>query len=251
MKCKSEQEIEILAEGGKKLAQIMQELVLVCKPGVSSQDLDQQAEEKILKIGGKPSFKGFGPVGQEFPSTMCISPNDMVVHGIPSKDFIFKEGDLIGLDIGMEYKGLFTDHAITVPIGKISEEAKKLLQVTKECLQLAIDQSQINNHLGDIGYAVQKYAEDLGYGVVRKLTGHGVGYEVHEEPTIPNYGIQGKGEVLQEGAVLALEPMINIGTDNVKTAKDGWGIVTADNKLSAHFEHTIAVTKDGPRILTI
>jgi methionyl aminopeptidase len=251
MKLKTTEEIEILTEGGAKLAQIMRELVEMCQPGTSSLDLDKSAEEKILSIGGRPSFKGFGPVGEEFPATLCISPNDMVVHGIPSEELTFKEGDLIGIDIGMEYKGLYTDHAVTVPIGEISQEAKELLEITKKCLQIAIDKAQVGNHVGDVGYAVQKHAEDAGYGVVRKLTGHAVGYAVHEEPRIPNYGSVGEGEVLEEGAVLALEPMINIGTHDVKTATDGWGIVTADNKLAAHFEHTVVVTKNGPKILTI
>jgi len=173
------------------------------------------------------------------------------VHGIPYKDLEFKEGDLVGLDIGMEYKGLFTDHAITVPIGKITDENKKLLKVTKECLQLGINIAQVGSHLGDIGYAIQKHAQENGFGVVRSLTGHGVGYAVHEDPKIPNYGKPDKGEELKQGAVLAIEPMINLGTYDVKTGDDNWGVVTADKKQSAHFEHTIVVTKDGPKILTI
>jgi len=251
MKEKSEQEIKILAEGGSKLAQIMRELSNMCVSGASAADLDEYAEKAILKLGGKPSFKGFGPVGQEFPNTLCVSPNEIVVHGIPYKDLEFKEGDLVGLDIGMEYKGLFTDHAITVPIGKITDENKKLLKVTKECLQLGINSAQVGSHLGDIGYAIQKHAQENGFGVVRSLTGHGVGYAVHEDPKIPNYGKPDKGEELKQGAVLAIEPMINLGTYDVKTGDDNWGVVTADKKQSAHFEHTIVVTKDGPKILTI
>ncbi|MBU2575523.1 type I methionyl aminopeptidase [Patescibacteria group bacterium] len=251
MKLKSKYEIKILAEGGAKLAQIMRELVKMCKVGARASELDEYAEKRIIELGGKPSFKGFGPVGQEFPNALCVSPNDMVVHGIPHKDLKFKEGDLIGLDVGMEYKGLFTDHAVTVPIGKISDDAKRLLAVTEECLKIGIEQAQIGNRLGDIGFAIQKHAEDEGFGVVRKLTGHAVGYEVHEEPKIPNYGNRGQGEELKEYAVLAIEPMINLGTYDVKTAYDNWGVVTADKKQAAHFEHTIAVTKQGPKILTI
>lgn len=251
MKEKTDKEIKILAEGGAKLAQIMRELVKMCDVGARASELDEYAEKRITELGGKPSFKGFGPVGQEFPNALCVSPNDMVVHGIPHKDLEFKEGDLIGLDVGMEYKGLFTDHAVTVPVGKISDDAQRLLEVTKECLKIGIDQCKDGNHLGDIGHAIQNHAQTKGFGVVRKLTGHAVGYSVHEDPKIPNYGKAGKGEELKIGAVLAIEPMINLGTDDVKTAQDGWGVVTADNNLAAHFEHTVAITKDGPRILTI
>jgi len=250
MKEKTEKEIKILAEAGAKLAQIMRELVKMCKVGVKASELDEYAEKRITELGGKPSFKGFGPVGQEFPNALCVSPNEMVVHGIPHKDLEFKDGDLVGLDVGMEYKGLFTDHAVTVIVGSASDDAQRLLKVTQECLKIGIEQCKVGNHLGDIGFAIQKHAEDKGFGVVRKLTGHAVGYSVHEDPKIPNYGKQGKGEELKQGAVLAIEPMINLGTHDVKTADDSWGVVTADNKLAAHFEHTVAVTKDGPRILT-
>jgi len=251
MRFKTVEEIEILAAGGKKLAQIMRELCAMCQPGANAAQLDKEAEDRIIKAGGKPAFKGFGTAGQEFPNTLCVSPNEMVVHGIPHKDLEFKEGDLIGLDLGMEYKGLFTDHAVTVGIGNISPEARRLLSVTKECLDLAIKQAIAGNRLGDIGYAVQARAEAEGFGVVSKLVGHGVGHEVHEEPRVPNYGKPGAGEEILEGMVLAIEPMINLGTPDVQTADDGWGIVTADGRLAAHFEHTVAITKEGPRILTI
>ena len=248
---KTQEEIKILQEGGTKLAQIMRELCDMCEQGISALELDKEAEERIIKAGGKPSFKGFGQAGQEFPNSLCVSPNETVVHGIPSHDLIFKDGDLIGLDLGMEYKGLFTDHAVTVPIGKVSDEANRLLQVTKECLDLAIGQVRVGNHLGDIGHVVQEHAEKEGFSVVRKLVGHGVGHGVHEEPRVPNYGQPGKGGEIEEGMVLALEPMVNLGTHDVQTADDGWGIVTADSKLAAHFEHTVAATKDGPLVLTI
>ena len=232
------------------MAEILQELAALCQPGRTAAELDMEAEKRIRAAGGEPSFKNFGPLGKEFPASLCVSPNEMVVHGIPHDQLVFKEGDLVGLDLGMKYKGLYTDHAITVAVGKISPEAEKLIAITKECLRLGIEEARPGNRLGDIGFAVQKYAEEQGYGVVRTLTGHAVGYAVHEEPRVPNYGEAGKGEELKIGAVLAIEPMINLGTHEVKTADDGWGIITADNKLSAHFEHTIAVTKDGPLILT-
>ncbi|OJI07573.1 type I methionyl aminopeptidase [bacterium CG10_46_32] len=251
MKPKTPQEIEILAEGGHILARIMKELVRKCVVGAHAADLDLYAEAEILKAGGTPSFKGFGNPGEEFPNTVCVSPNDMLVHGIPHADLVFKKGDLIGLDIGMKYKGLYTDHAMTVPVGDISEADERLLVVTRECLDRGIAQARVGNHLGDIGYAVQSYAEELGYGVIRALTGHAVGYGVHEEPRIPNYGKPGEGEKIIEGAVLAIEPMIAIGTHTIKTADDGWGVVTTDGSAAAHFEHTVVVTKNEPRILTI
>jgi methionyl aminopeptidase len=250
MRVKSKKQVEMLAEGGHILADIMRELIKCAKVGTTAAELDTYAEEKIEKAGGKPSFKGFGKPGEEFPNALCVSPNDMLVHGIPYKDLKFKQGDLIGLDIGMEYKGLFTDHAVTVPIGKVSDEDKRLLTITQECLRVGIEQAQVGNHVEDIGFAVQTYAEDLGYGVIRRLTGHAVGFSVHEEPRVPNFGKKGKGEELTEGAVLAIEPMIARGTHEVKTADDGWGVETTDGKNAAHFEHTVAVTRNGPRILT-
>lgn len=250
MKLKTEKEIEIIAEGGHILAEIMQVLVAMCKPGVTAAELDTKAEKLIRQAGGEPSFKNFGPLDQEFPASLCVSPNEMVVHGIPYDHLIFKEGDMVGLDLGMKYKKLFTDHALTVPVGQISPEAEKLIAAAKECLRLGIEAAQPGNHIGDIGAAVQQYAEGLGYGVVRILTGHAVGYAVHEEPRVPNFGVPGEGPELKPGLVIAIEPMINIGTEEVATADDGWGIITADEKLSAHFEHTIAVTKNGPRVLT-
>lgn len=250
MKLKTPEEIEILAAGGHLLAEILADLAKMCKIGVSAAELDKLAEEKIGQVGGEPSFKNFGPIGKEFPASLCVSPNEMLVHGIPYKELVFKDGDLIGLDLGMKYKGLFTDHAVTVAVGKVSDEALRLLEVTKECLRRGIEAAQVGNHLGDIGQAVQSYAESQGYGVVRKLTGHAVGYGVHEEPKVANYGKACEGEELKVGAVLAIEPMINIGGHDVKTADDGWGVVTADGSLAAHFEHTVAVTENGPLVLT-
>lgn len=250
MKLKSEKEIEILAEGGHLLAEILAKVAAMCQAGVAAADLDAEAEKLILACGAEPSFKNFGIIGQEFPASLCVSPNEMLVHGIPRKELVFKEGDLVGLDLGMKYKGLFTDHAVTVGVGKISDAARKLLEVTEECLRLGIIAAQPGNKVGDIGAAVQQYAEGLGYAVVRALTGHEVGYAVHEDLRVPNFGEARTGAKLAPGLVIAIEPMINIGTHEVLTASDGWGIVTADGSLAAHFEHTVAITKDGPRILT-
>ncbi len=245
---KTAEEIETLAVGGAKLAQIMQEVVARCVVGASAGELDAYAEKRIREEGGIPSFKGFGPKGEEFPNALCVSPNDMVVHGIPYEDLIFQKGDLIGLDLGMEYEGLFTDHAITVAIGTVSEDAQKLIEVTKKCLAVGVQAAQVGNTIGDIGHAVEEQAK--GFGIVRNLVGHGVGHAVHEEPRVPNYGKKGSGDALQEGMVLAIEPMITLGGDAIATADDGWGVVSRDGSLTAHFEHTIAITKKGPRVLT-
>lgn len=251
MKLKTAEEIEILATGGAELARIMRALSGMAVCGARASDLDAFAEQAIRDFGGAPSFKGYGGKGSEFPNALCVSPNDMVVHGIPYEDLVFQEGDIIGLDLGMEYKILFTDHAITVPIGKISAEAQMLLAVTKECLKIGITKAVVGNHIGDIGHAVQTYAEQHGYGVVRQLTGHGVGHAVHEEPHVPNFGKKGSGEKIVAGMVLAIEPMVTIGTHEVATHADGWGIVSKDNTLAAHFEHTVAITEKGNRILTM
>ncbi len=250
MKPKTKKDIKILTEGGARLAQVMRELSKMCFPGTIASDLDSYADERIKKLGGKPSFKGFGPVGREFPNALCVSPNETVVHGIPHRNLEFKEGDLVGLDLGMEYKGLFTDHAITVPIGNISPENLHLLNVAKECLSKGIKYAIPGAYIGDIGHAIQEHAEKAGLGVVRKLSGHGVGYAVHESPMIPNYGSPSEGEKIVTGAVLAIEPMITLGSFDIEISEDGWGVVTCDSKPSAHFEHTIVVTKTGPKILT-
>jgi len=247
---KTPEEIEIIAEGGKLLHDILQKTAELVKPGVSTWELNEFAEEMITKVGGRPSFKGYGPKKNPFPAGLCTSINDVVVHGIPSKDAILKSGDIVGLDIGMEYKGLYTDHAITVGVGTVSDKAKKLMEVTKKSLDLAIKEVRPGAKIGDIGYAIQTTAERAGFNAVRALVGHGVGYEVHEDPAVPCYGKKGTGETLQEGMVLAIEPMLVTGEYFVGSYPDGWTIATQDGGLSAHFEHTIAVTKNGARILT-
>ncbi len=204
------------------------------------------AERGIRERGGIPTFKGY----HGFTASICASVNDEVVHGIPGSR-VLKEGDLLSIDIGTTLEGYVSDSAVTVPVGNVSAAARRLMDVTQECLMAGIEAMQVGRHVGDIGAAVQAHAENHGYGVVRELVGHGVGREMHEEPQVPNYGKPGTGMELRPGLVLAIEPMITQGKYQVKILKDGWTVVTADGKLAAHFEHTIAVTDDGPKILTL
>ena len=243
---KSAREIEIMRRSGKITSKTLAMLIAEAKAGLTTRQLDKLAEKSIRSMGGVPTFMGY----HGYPASICTSVNDEVVHGIPN-DRPLKEGDLLSIDIGTTFEGYVSDSAVTVAIGEIGEEARRLLQVTQECLMLGIAQMQAGNHLGDIGHAVQSHAESHGYGVVRELVGHGIGKRMHEEPQVPNYGSAGRGIVLRPGLCLAVEPMINAGTAAVKTLGDGWTVVTADGKLSAHFEHTIAVTDDGPKILTL
>lgn len=250
---KTKEEIDILRAGGKILAKIMDELVRAVKPGITTGDLEEMILEKIKKADAIPSFKGYKPKSEEkaFPTALCASINNEVVHApaYPAREL--KEGDIIGLDAGLKYKGLFTDMAVTVGVGEIDEKAKKLIETTKNSLYLAIKQVQPGNNLNDIGRAIQEYTEAQGFSVVRDLVGHGVGKYVHEEPNIFNYVVAGAGEVkLKEGMVIAIEPMINIGSYDIETAPDGFTIVTSDNSLSAHWEHTVAVVRGGYEILT-
>jgi len=243
---KTAEEIEILRDGGEKLAKILGMVLSRVKPGVSSKELDDLAEIEIRKIGGEPAFKNF----QNYPATLCVSVNEAVVHGIPREDVILKEGDVVGVDIGMKYKGLYTDMARTVGVGGISAEAKKLIAVTEKSFLKGARTVKHGAYVGDIGEAVQKYVEQHGYSVVRSLAGHGVGYGVHEEPRIPNFGKKGDGEVLKSGMVLAIEPMVCAGGYELETDKDGWTAVSKDRSLTAHYENTIVVTKLGCEMLT-
>lgn len=229
---------------------ILHAAAALVKPGISTFELNEFAEKSIYNAGGKPSFKGYGEKTNPFPAGLCTSVNDVVVHGIPSRDIILREGDIVGLDIGMEYKGLFTDTAVTVPVGNVSEVAKKLIEATRKSLAAAIAQAKAGNTIGDIGFATQWVAESAGFSVVRDLVGHGVGYGVHEDPAVPNYGKKGAGEILREGLVIAIEPMLCEHEYFITLDPDGWTIRTRDHGLSAHFEHTIAVTQNGARILT-
>jgi methionyl aminopeptidase len=255
---KSSEEIEILKEGGHKLALILNRLAHEVRPGVTTGYLEDLALKMIAACGGRPSFKDY-PMGGDlyFPTALCASINNEVVHGgaLPSRTL--KSGDIIDLDIGMQWpaeNGLYTDTCRTVAVGKISQEAKKLIKVSYECLVLALKQVKEGNTINDIGRAVQYYAENHGYGVVRDLVGHGVGYAAHEAPHVFNYEIEESSPdniTLLAGMVLAIEPMINVGTWKVKTDKNGFTILTADGSISAHFEHTIVVTKTGYKIITI
>jgi len=251
---KTQKEIEIMAIGGKILSEILNEVITKVKPGVGTLELDKLAEELIRKRGGFPAFKNYKSSAdqQPFSSTLCTSINEEVVHGSATPDRILKEGDIIGLDIGMQYQGYFTDMAATVGVGNIDKEAKRLIDVTKGALNLAIDQVKEGNHLSDIAQAIQNHAEKNGFSVVRELVGHGVGKEVHEEPNVPNYVTQESKLIeLKKGMTIAIEPMINAGDWQVDLLEDGWTFVTADRKLSAHFEHTIAIDHEGKtRIIT-
>lgn len=247
---KSEDEIRVLNEGGKILHQVLADLAEMVKPGVSTAELNAYAESQIFKAGGVPSFINYGPKNNSFPAGLCTSVNDIVVHGIPSPEEILKDGDIIGLDIGMEYKKLFTDTAITVPVGKVSPVAQKLIATTKACLDAAIKVAVAGNKIGDIGHAIQSLAEGSGFSVVRDLVGHGVGYEVHEDPMVPCYGKAGTGLKLEAGMVIAIEPMICEKDYHVFVEEDGWTIRTQDSALSAHFEHTIAIGEKEARTLT-
>lgn len=228
------------------MASIMKKLAKKVKPGVSTQEIDELAEKLISRAGAEPSFKNY----RGYPKVACISVNEEVVHNIPSDDKILKKGDIVGLDLGLKYKGLYTDMAMTIPVGRISKQAKKLIKITRKALEIGLKSVKAGHTIGDIGFAIERFVTKNGFTVVRALTGHGVGKEVHEDPKIPNFGERGQGFELQEGMTLAIEPMVNIGSHTVKTKEDGWGIVTVDSSLSAHFEHTILVAKKGCEILT-
>jgi methionyl aminopeptidase len=242
---KTQEEIEIIAEGGKILANALKELEKMAKPGITTMELDKAAEAFILSKGGKPAFKGYA----DFPYSLCVSVNENIVHGLPSS-YILKEGDLLKMDLGVLYKGFNTDSAITVAVGNVSYEAKRLLNVTKKSLRLGIKKAKVGNTIGDIGNTIQRFVEDQGFGVVRDLCGHGIGKSVHEDPRIPNFGKRGSGEKLLEGMVICIEPMVTMGSYDLKKSDDGYGYATKDNSLSAHFEHTIVITNRGSRILS-
>lgn len=248
---KTKEEIEIIREGGKRLAQILAKTAKMVKPGVSTYELDQYAYKLIKEKGDTPAFLDYKPVGmpKAYPASLCVSVNNEIVHGIPGKNRILKEGDIVSLDLGLEHRGLFTDHAITVPVGKISAKDEQLLIDTKKALELGIWASRGGNTTGDIGNAVETFVHNR-YGIVKELAGHGVGKEIHEDPYIPNYGKAGKGQKLIPGMIIAIEPMLNIGRSDIVTSSDGWTIKTADGKHSAHFEHTILITEGDAEILT-
>lgn len=247
IRLKTPEEIEILAQGGQILSTILGLLAEKIQPGITTKEVDELARKLFQEYEVEPSFLNYGQPA--YPASICISLNDTVVHGIPSYRVI-KAGDIVGLDAGIWYKKLCTDMAITVGVGQISVEAKKLIKVTKHCLELGLAEIVPGKRLGDVGAAIAEYAEKNGFSVVRDLTGHGVGYAVHEAPAIPNFGVRGSGVILEANMVLAIEPMINTGHWSVKVLANDWDIVTEDGSLSGHFEQTIAVTKTGYKILT-
>ena len=242
---KTEEEIDLIRESSLLVAKTLAEIAGLIKPGITTQALDEIAEEFIRDNGGMPAFKGYNG----FPNTLCVSPNDQVVHGIPNGRAL-KDGDILSVDCGVVMNGYYGDSAFTYEVGEVDVQIKQLLRVTKESLYKGIEMAVSGNRVGDIGYAVQKHAESFGYGVVRELVGHGVGKNLHESPEVPNYGRKGKGILLKEGLVIAIEPMINMGERGIMQHNDGWTITTLDNKPSAHFEHTIVVRKGKAEILS-
>jgi len=242
---KTAAEIEIMREAAQIVSRTLGILAAEIKPGVTPLHLDKIAEEYIRSQNAIPGFLGL----YDFPNTLCISINEQVVHGIPGTTPL-KEGDIISVDCGSYFEGYYGDHAYTFEVGEVSPEIKKLLQVTKECLEIGVTQAKVGNRIGDIGFHIQQHAEKHGYGVVRDLVGHGLGQSMHEEPQVPNYGRRGTGKQIQNGLVIAIEPMINMGTEQVIQASDNWTIITADNQPSAHFEHDVAVVNGKPEVLS-
>lgn len=281
MYVKNEKEIKLIIEGGKIIGEILENISKMAKPGVSALEIDKKAEKLIKKAGGVPAFKNYKsrPNDPPFPSTICASINEEIVHGIATKEKVLKDGDIFSIDIGMEWpcnkkqkipicknrgsttatvgtknkkqNGYFTDTAITVIVGNVPEKTKKLLSVTKEALEIGIKQCVVGNTIADIGKVIQEYIEPFGFGIVRDLVGHGVGHAVHEEPRVPNfYDKDLEFWILEPGVVIAIEPMITIGDYKIETAGDGWSISTVDKSLNAHFEHTVVITENGPVVAT-
>lgn len=248
---KTEDEIELMYQANQLVGKTLGELAKHIKPGVSTLQLDRIAEEFIRDHGAVPTFKGFpNPFGNPFPGSICTSVNDVVVHGIPDEKTILRDGDIISIDCGTLLQGFNGDSCYTFCVGEVSDEVKQLIKVTKQSLYEAISTAVAGKHLGDIGNAVQDYCESFGYGVVRELTGHGIGREMHEDPQVPNFGKRGNGILLKEGMCIAIEPMITMGSRKIGLLPDRWGIVTLDHKPAAHFEHTIAIRRGKPQILS-
>jgi methionyl aminopeptidase len=243
--CKSPSEIERMRVANMLVADVLAELAAMVKPGVTTADLDAAAEKLVRAAGAEPAFKGY----RGYPSTLCASVNEQVVHGIPSSRAL-SEGDIISLDMGVKLNGFYGDSAVTVPVGRVADDVQRLLKVTQAALDEGIDKVRVGGRVSDIGHAVQQFVEANGFSVVREFVGHGIGASLHEDPQIANYGEPGRGPRLAEGMVLAIEPMVNMGRSAVKVLADGWTAVTRDGSWSAHFEHTVAVTKDGPLVLT-
>ena len=242
---KSPREIEQLRRSNLIVAEVFEKLKGMIVPGVTTRELDQVAEDYIRLKGARPAFKGY----RGFPASLCTSINEEVVHGIPGQRRL-KEGDIVGLDVGVNYQGYFGDAAVTFPVGEVDSEAKRLLEVTEKALYIGIEKATTGNRLFDISYAIQRWVESHGFSVVRDFVGHGIGRELHEDPQVPNFGAPHQGPRLEKGMVFSLEPMVNEGTYEVRVLSDGWTVVTADGKRSAHFEHTVAITEDGVEILS-
>ena len=243
---KSASELEAMRKAGQVVARMIAAIKEAVEPGITTKQLDTVAAKELKRQGAKPAFLGY----MGFPATICTSVNEQIVHGIPG-DRVLKEGDLVKVDVGAIVDGLYGDSAMTLPVGQVSAEAMRLIETTKNSLDAAIEVVKSGNRLGDIGAAVQEYAESRGYGVVREYVGHGIGRNLHEEPQIPNYGVAGRGALLHAGMVIAVEPMVNVGTWRTQALEDGWTVVTADGKLSAHFEHTMAIGEHGAEVLTL
>ena len=243
---KSKRELDKMRASGQLVGQVLAHLRTLVEPGITTMEVDRAAEKMIRDGGALPTFKGYNG----FPYSICASVNEQIVHGFPS-NYKLKEGDIFSIDVGVTLEGFVGDTATTVPVGKVSEDRLKLIRVTEECLERAIEQCRAGRHLGDIGWAVQEHAEANGYSVVRDYVGHGIGRRMHEDPQIPNYGRPGLGPKIKSGYVFAVEPMVNLGTHHTKVLSDGWTVITVDGRPSAHVEHTIAITDDGPEVLTL
>ncbi len=242
---KSNKDLDLMREAGLVVASAKRKMAEAVEPGITTKDLDKIAETEIRNHGATPSFKGY--LG--FPASACVSVNEEIVHGIPGSR-VLRDGDIVSIDVGAIVGGLHGDSAFTVGVGQISEEAQRLIEATRESLLAGIERAKVGARIGEISAAVQSYAEERGYGVVRKYVGHGIGWAMHEDPQVPNYGTPNKGPVLRKGMAICIEPMLNVGTYDTIELEDGWTVVTADGELSAHFEDTIAITEDGPEVLT-
>ncbi len=243
---KTQREIEIIFQAGQIVAEVLRYLQEIITPGISTLDLDKEAESLIHKLGGKPSFKGYGG----YPKNICVSINEQVIHGIPKRSVKIKEGDIVSIDVGVEYSGYHADSAITIAVGRVSAEAERLLKVGREALDIGISYAKPGNHLSDISHAIESYILANNMSVVKSFVGHGIGRKLHEEPQIPNFGPPGQGPILEPGFALAIEPMVNLGTEEVLILEDGWTVITKDRKLSCHFEHTVIVQDGEPLIAT-
>ncbi len=249
---KTRDEIEKIRESSRIVAEVLQTLREFVRPGITTWALNKKAEEVIKKRKARAAFKGYRPSfgSGAYPAALCVSINEEVIHGIPSKKRVIKEGDIVSMDVGVCYRGYYGDGATTVAVGRVDKRVEELLKVTEEALYRGIEAARVGNRVGDISHAVQSHVESHGFSVVREFVGHGVGVKIHEEPPIPNFGEPGKGPLLREGMTIAIEPMVAMGSGDVRIKEDGWTAVTADGSRAAHFEHTIAVLKEGPRILT-